>query len=77
MNNVIVQIGYSTTGGGLVPLALSRDPSLARTVARHIIDELSQSNFEDEVLDDLAKKERKHIANILTTLGIEISNNGN
>jgi hypothetical protein len=71
MQDVIVQLGYATRGGGLVPLAASRNPALARVVARHILGELSQVKFDDHVLDMLASQERDHLARVMGALGIE------
>jgi hypothetical protein len=70
MNDVIVQLGYTTRGGGVVPLAASRNRTLVRIVARHILGELSESKYNDELLDMLAKQERNHLSQMMSTLGI-------
>ena len=70
MSNVIVQIGYSTTGGGVVPIASSRDRSLTKIVAQQILKELSSSDFDDILLNEIAHKERNHLMELLMTLEV-------
>ena len=76
MSNLVVQIGYSTKGGGLVPVAASRDPSLTRFVANQILDELSSSEFEDDTLTKLAQAEHKHVESLFETLGVNDDDEG-
>jgi hypothetical protein len=68
MGNLVVQIGYTTSGGGIIHLAISRDQTLAARVGRHILDELSETSFDDDLLNKLAKKEYNHFSGIMSLL---------
>ncbi|MGA2112709.1 MAG: hypothetical protein ABSG98_11280 [Anaerolineales bacterium] len=65
MSKVIVQIGISTKAGGVIPFASTRDPTLARIVAQHIIGELTTANFADAGLRLLAAEEAKTIHRVM------------
>lgn len=62
---LIVQVSYQTAGGGIVPLATSRDRALAREVARRIIAELESLQVGDRVTRKLAQLESEHLSKVM------------
>ena len=74
MENVCVQLGCTTRNGAYIPIATSRNPALARLVARYMLGEISKRNFDDKVLNMLAEKEQNHFTQVMSSLGIEIEN---
>lgn len=71
MGRAVIQIAFQTDGGGLAPLALSRDPALVREVAQHILKELQAAQSGDPILDDLSRKEANHLGALLKTIGVQ------
>jgi hypothetical protein len=77
--DVITRLEYRTRNGRIVPLATSRNPRLARMVAHHILgelDELSETHFDDELLNILAVQEREHVGEIFSAMGLRETLNG-
>lgn len=71
--DIITKLEYKTKTGKVVPLATSRNPSLARAVADYILgesDELTEVDFNDKVLNFLAAAERNRLEDILAAVGL-------
>ena len=70
MGRAVIQIAFQTDGGGLAPLAVSRDPALVREVAQHILRELQAAKCGDPVLDELTLKEAHHLGALFKAIGV-------
>ena len=77
--DIVTRLEYRTRNGKFVPLATSRNPRLALLVANHILeelDELTETDFGDELLNTLAGQERNHIEKIFAAMGLGEGHNG-
>lgn len=68
--DVVVQIAYRSRGGGLVPLAQTKDGLVVRLVARRILSDLRSQCLSDDILDELVQQEADRMERALTTLRV-------
>ena len=66
-----VQLVRRSRNGVVIPVARSDKRELVSHVAQAIVREMEAWRFRDEVLDDLAQRERKALSELLRTEGVK------
>jgi len=66
-----VQLVRRSRNGVVIPVARSDKRELVNHVAQAITKEMEAWRFRDEVLDDLAQRERKTLAEVLRAEGVK------
>lgn len=69
-----VQLVRRSRSGVAIPVARSDTPELVRDVANRILIEMRRWSFQDELLDDFARRERAALESILETEGVKDGN---
>ena len=69
-----IQLVQRSQRGVIIPVGRSDDETLVQYVARKILDEMRDWRFEDDLLNEFARREEKALIDILVREGINNEN---